>query len=240
MSGLLDEFQSLIGEDEEINTGNNRESLIKSYHSFIGSSKESYCGVSMDALRKSMYLCSTEYIPQEHVMMTLDMGSIKDISGRKLTVFEIPAFVEELKSIENENNSGFGFNEFGRNSLEIIEIPKNISIIHDNTFAMYRKLHKITFKNDSTLEFLGNSTFAGCDSLEEVNLAKCSKLKTLGKKMFYYSGVKVLRINPNTTYFEQNTFEQCRLDTVFIGREKIKYSDFYSSLAENNFEAFWM
>lgn len=241
MSDLLDEFSDMIDEQAEIDNlpENVSKRLLVSYQEFLDNPSKTFSGVDKNSIQACLKVCETEEMPWEHVCMAIDVSVLRDISKPRLSNFSIPPFVEELEGIGNKNNSGFGFNEFGRNHLKSVVIPSSVCVISKETFAFYRKLESVTMPQESKLRNIGKDAFAYCENLKELDLSNCEYLQYLPEYLIASSGTKKLRINSSIQSIHPDTFKASSLDTVYVDNDKYSFTEFFKKITYHNFKAFW-
>lgn len=237
---LLEEFEGLLEEEHEENLVESSEHYMKLYKDFCNNEATTFSGVYKSSIIQCIHVGETVTIPRMHVTMTIDISKIRDISKPRITEFKIPEFVEEIQCVGDENHSGFGFNEYGRNHLKSVIIPSSVYTIADKTFKMYRKLESVIFQDDSRLRVLGDEAFACCENLKDLDISMCHKITTLGKYIFTGSSVKTLRINSRLRNFDEMTFSGSVINKVYVDDRKYKFTDFINMLRDNHFEAFWI
>lgn len=236
---LSDDFADLLEENQEENLEEASKIYISEYNKFCKSNMQTYSGVYKDSIQQCITLDKTDVIPWEHISIVIDISKIRDISKPRITEFKVPEFIEEIQCL-GDSNSGFGFNEYDRNHLKSIMIPSSVYCISKEAFKLYRKLESVHFQDDSRLNIVQDEAFAYCENITDLDLYKCSKLKTLGKNVFVESNIKVLKLNSRTRNFQPETFNSCIIHTVYIDERKYKFKDFIEMLRDNDFEAFWI
>lgn len=240
---ILDEFNGLLEEQVEDNSTFEDDSLIlvNRANMFLDklykSQETSYFGIDKHSYIDCISIGKTERMPWEHVKFTIDVSKLKDLAYNKLEEFIVPAFVEELESIGEDGEDGFGFNQTCRNILKFIEIPSSVVLIAPYTFAFYKKLQTIKFMKDCKLIYLGTQAFAGCESLHTLDLRNCKDLDEICEGAFDLSNITILKINSNLK-------NMCKLDNTII--EKIYVDDrcysrkeFEQLIIDNNNSVFW-
>lgn len=79
--------------------------------------------------------------------------------------------------------------------LNTINIPDNIVSIEDGLFQNCSDLQIVNINPTSSLEKIGNYTFAGCDDLRSISLP--DSLKEIGSQAFARTGLKTITIPKN-------------------------------------------
>jgi hypothetical protein len=249
MSSLIDEFDFAMQDEEEVEQTTYEEDsrrFIEEATKFITNAKKNtkitYQGIKSTDFINAISIGKSDIMPWEHVSFTLDVSKLKDVSGNKLDSLTIPSFVEELRSICDKGEIGFGFNQTARNKLRVIEIPSSVVVIAQNTFAMYKKLEEVIFENNCKLMILGNYTFFNCTSLHTLDLRNCEYLSDIPKNVFEQSGIKILKLNSGVQ--SMYPLENTEISTVYIDDEKYSIEEFNSRLREvqstnNNSNVFW-
>lgn len=249
MSSIFEEFESLY--EKEYTVEEITDSYILDSKNNIKQAQEmlqiqginnTYAGIDKSNWKKLLSFEKTETIPWEHVTMTLDVSCLKDINGYKLEELSIPSFVEELESIGDKNNSGFGYNESGRNFLRNISIHNNVIAIADSTFAFYKRLETISFEKDCSLISIGKQAFAYCESLQILDLRNCKYLEEIPDNCFIYSGIEILKLSNKVN--SMKPLYNTDIKTVFIDNDRYNVDEFNQRLEEiqvtpDSREVFW-
>lgn len=249
MSGIFEEFESFFEKEytsEELTESyilDSRKNIERAQKILDTQEKNTtYSGIDKESWRKLLSFEKTSTIPWKHVTMTLDVSCLKDINGYKLEELSIPPFVEELESIGDRNNSGFGYNESGRNFLKNISIHNNLVAISDSTFAFYKRLETISFEKDCSLISIGKQAFAYCESLQVLDLRNCKYLEEIPDNCFIYSGIEILKLNSKVNSMKH--LYNTDIKTVFIDNDKYNIDEFNQRLEEiqvtpDSREVFW-
>lgn len=120
-----------------------------------------------------------------------------------------------------------GINAFKNTSLENVELPEGITVIHSNTFSNCFKLQTVTFP--STLTTIGESAFSGCKKLMSVDLPE--GLNNINTSAF--SGCENITslILPNSVSLVQsNAFAGCNLNTIYVKNLNLSCSNVFSDI----------
>ena len=153
------------------------------------------------------------------------------------------AFYEckELKKVVFHENSKLQKIEkyaFSNSSIESIVIPSNVTIIGKYAFSECRNLKKVEFNGNSNLRiieqfafqkcpfneftipssvvYIGDYAFFNC-FFDTFNIDSASKLRFIGKRAFYYSGLSTISIPPLVEKICEGAFNDCiRLKSVYI------------------------
>lgn len=200
---ITEEFSFLMGDEDTTTFEEDSQAYIEEairYKSRVSENiNRTVQGIKFVSLCQCISIEKTEIMPWEHTVFTLDVNVLKNIDNRKLSDFRVPPFIEEIRSIENKGDQGFGYNQAWRNGLKYIYIPKSVAVIAHNTFAFYRKLNKIEFEKESKLIFIGNYAFGYCESLHSLDFRNCKNLDSIGHNVFEGSSIKTLKISENTS-----------------------------------------
>jgi len=131
---------------------------------------------------------------------------------------------------------------YGCENLVSVEIPASVTRIEDHAFHNCINLRYVKFGDNSRLSKIGNYAFAGCSSLEEINIApvteigsfafaRCCSLKTLSfaKSRYFSSGIEKLSryvfagcTNLSSVEFENNSLLEVIEDKAFFGCSSLK------------------
>lgn len=227
---LQSEFEFLIQEEKEDNLTFEDESnmYIEQANKFIDNISlypgRTYQGIDLNAIKESIFIGKTDVMPWDHVSFTINVNSLKDINNDRLKELFIPPFVEELESIGNRDGSEFGYNQFGRNKLKKVIIPKSIVYIAPKTFAFYRSLENVEFEQGSRLLSIGTQAFIACNNIRTIDFRNCENLDEIKEGTFEASGLTTLKINSNT----KKIFDISNTDikTIFIDSERLTAKQF--------------
>lgn len=88
-----------------------------------------------------------------------------------------------------------------------ITIPNSVTEIRQATFYEHKGISHITIGNNVTS--IGDNAFAYCTNLESVTFAVDSKLTSIGREAFHYSGLVSINLPSNLTNIEYRAFEYC-------------------------------
>lgn len=244
MGAVLDEFGFLVEEEIEDNStfeddSNNYIALAKQFIDSIGNFPDrTYQGIPIQAYADSIHIGKSDIVPWEHVKFTLNVNNLKDLSNHRLEDFIIPSFIEEIESIGDKAGAEFGFNQSGRNVLKYIEIPSSVIVIAPNTFAFYKKLENIVFKENSKLIYLGEQAFVGCESLHTLDLRKCVDLDEIKDGTFDCSGIHTLKISSNIKKI--CNLSNTNIKTVYVDNEAYKIKEFNQLMEDSISDVFWL
>lgn len=221
MGVITEEFDFLIDNTEDNSTFiDDSNEMIKRAQEFIEQARKypnrTKQGIQLSNIVDCITIGKSDIYNEEHVIFTLNVNKLKDVSNGRLIEFEVPSFVEELKSIGYEDGNEFGYNQSHRNYLKTIVIPKNLKIIAPNTFAFYKNLENIIFEDSCKLLYIGSQAFACCGKLHSVNFQKCKELEDIPNDIFDGSNIEVLKLPDGFNYNMQNT----EIKTIYIGKEK--------------------
>lgn len=131
---------------------------------------------------------------------------------------------------------------YGCKGLETVEIPDSVTKIEAHAFHNCINLRNIKFGKNSRLSIIGDYAFAGCISLEEINLPMvseigaytftgCTSLKALkfGSGKFFSAGLqKISRYtfagcrNLSSVEFDNNSLLEVIEDRAFYGCSNLK------------------
>lgn len=109
-----------------------------------------------------------------------ELSSLDYFNNHKIRTIVIPEYVTTIK------RGMF----YGCDQLVSVEIPSTVTKIEAHAFHKCTNLRHVNFKENSRLSIIGDYAFAGCSSLEEINLplisgigaytfAQCYSLKTI-------------------------------------------------------------
>jgi len=243
MGEIVNEFEFLESKEKETSIEEESQKLVDYAKQFIDKSNQfpnkSFQGIPVANICKCIDICESSIMPWNHIRFTIDVESLKDLSGNRLIDFSIPFFVEELEGLGNKAEAESGYNQTVHNGIKSISIHKNIMIINSETFALYRKLENIIFEKDSKLLYLGPQTFVGCKSLHKVDLRNCTELETLANNLFTDSAVETVKLNSNIQTISRKAFDGSLVKHIYINNHKYKTEDFIQRLENNNYEPFW-
>lgn len=244
MGAVLDEFDFLVEEEQEDNStfeddSNNYIALARQFIDSIDKFPDrTYQGIPIKAYADAICIGESDIVPWEHVGFTIDVNKLKDLSNHKLEEFIIPSFIEELESIGDKAGTEFGFNQSGRNILKYIEIPSSVIVIAPNTFAFYKKLENIKFKENSKLIYLGSQAFVGCESLHTLDLRKCHDLDELKEGTFDGSGIQTLKISSDIR--KMCSLSNTNIKTVYVDDEAYPIKEFNQLMRNSVSDVFWI
>lgn len=244
MGAILDEFDFLVEEEQQDNStfeddSNNYIALAKQFMDSIDKFPDrTYQGIPIKAYADSIYIGESDIVPWEHVGFTIDVNRLKDLSNHRLEEFIIPSFVEEIESIGDKAGTEFGFNQSGRNVLRYIEIPSSVIVIAPNTFAFYKKLKDIKFKENSKLIYLGSQAFVGCESLHTLDLRGCQDLDELKEGTFDGSDIQTLKISSNIK--KMCSLYNTNIKKVYVDDAAYSIEEFNRLMKDSASDAFWI
>lgn len=249
MGDIADEFDFLIEEEVESNKSERKTTFeddsnacVVAAKQFLDNAKASgnrtYQGIPMGAYVDSITLGESDIVPWNHVKFTLDVAKLKNLGNNMLEELIIPTFVEELESIGDKAGTEFGFNQAGRNRLKYIEIPQNVIVIAPSTFAFYKKLETINFKENSKLIYLGSQTFVGCELLHTLDLSNCEDLDEIKNGTFDGSAIQVLKLNSNIS--KMCNIVNTDIKTVYIDDTAYSRQEFIQLVRDTKDGAFWI
>lgn len=243
MGILLDEFDFLIEEEKETTFEEDSTFLVNEAKTFISKSEQmpdrTYQGIPVKGICDCISIGKTDIMPWEHVTFTLDFEKIRCIGKKKLEDFTIPPFVEEVRSIDNNDNNKFWCNQALHNSIRHLIISKNVIAIAPNTFSFFTNLENIKFEKDSKLIIIGPGAFSFCNKLHKLDLRKCIELDELPSRLLCGTAVDVLKITKNIETMHSDTLLDSSVKNVVVDKDNYNIWDFEERIKRNDYKAFW-
>lgn len=124
----------------------------------------------------------------------------------------------ECINLSDEINA-IGKKAFFRTSIKELILPRKMKFIEEATFAECKKLEKIILP-DATQE-IRKEAFLKCDRLR--NVACNHRLRKIGVRAFYMSGLRNISLNEGLEEIEGGAFDNCKyLKQLFIPHSILK------------------
>lgn len=104
-------------------------------------------------------------------------------------------------------------------------IKDSVTVIKDNAFNSCQSLSNVTFGRYPSLETISANAFSSCQSLEKIDIP--NTVKTLGYGVFWFSGIRTLRIPASVTSIGYGLCAYCSsLESITVDPDN---TEFYGS-----------
>lgn len=232
MDFLEDEF-SFLNEDEKTD-----EEISKAYiedaKEFVNKYRnKTFRGIDSSKYFKSFSIDETDIIPWKHISYKIDFNNLLTINNNTSNELEILDFVEEVSSI---GNTSIGYNQTLLNFVKTIILPKSLSIIHTNTFSYYSKLENVKIAKESRLKAIAKCAFSGTVRLKKLDLTMCKELILIDDGAFDDSALEILKIPKSVNYI--SSLLNTKIQKVYVDNDCYDIQEFNKLIAENN-GVFW-
>ena len=120
-------------------------------------------------------------------------------------------YCSSLKEITiNSNRKELDWKIFKNcSALEVITIPKTITVIAEEAFCGCTNLQKVKFEDNSQLKKIGNNAFENCDNLSKIVLPE--NVESVGEKAFYHCDLlENVKLNNKLNSLNSNVFCSCK------------------------------
>lgn len=201
-------------------------------------SQKTFNGIDTELLRDILTVSASESMDWDHVIMQADPLYFVDIAGKKMKELATFDFVEELCPV-NIDREKFGLNNSLMNRIEYILISKRLAVIEDYTFALYKKLKRVSIEEGSVLNKIGIGAFSYCESLKEIDLSRCELLSYLPSNVILGSGVTKIILPDNLDKIAVDAFKGSKLTSIEIGGYTYTIDEFMTIYEASGYKAFW-
>lgn len=157
-----------------------------------------------------------------YVVLEDETAKITKYNGtEEIVTLEVPAVLDEytVTVIGSESFAGV-------NNVTVVELPETAKKIEERAFA--GSGIKKVFANQTDIEEIGESAFAECHNLVQVDLSR--KLTTVGKNAFYYcESLKVATFRGNTENIDPYAFDACENVKIYTDAENLHVINYANS-----------
>lgn len=241
-TSLIDEFEFLLEPDIPENTSTyledsqaNIDKLLNSLGNYSDNSKASYQGIYIKDIKQCINYEDTDTVPWKHCSFIMDFSKLKSINKEAVLELCIPEGIEELMPCAKSDDTEFMFKQTFRNKLQALELPNSLLIIDADTFAFYRDLKYLIFKQGSSLVKIGTRAFANCENLTKLDLRNCLMLDTIDEDALKYSSIKTLKISSSMRSLKPLNCESLR--KVVVDSKSYDIDTFNSLLRDSNLQS---
>lgn len=157
-----------------------------------------------------------------YVVLEDETAKITKYNGtEEIVTLEVPAVLDEytVTVIGSESFAGV-------NNVTVVKLPATAKKIEARAFA--GSGIKKVFANQTDIEEIGESAFAECHSLVQVDLSR--KLTTVAKNAFYYcDALKVVTFRGNTQNIDPYAFDACEKVKIYTDSDNLHVINYANS-----------
>lgn len=157
-----------------------------------------------------------------YVVLEDETAKITKYNGtEEIVTLEVPAVLDEYTV------TVIGADSFaGVQNITVIKLPETAKKIEERAFA--GSGFKKVFANQTDIEEIGESAFAECHNLVQVDLSR--KLTTVANKAFYYcDALKVATFRGNTQNIDPYAFDACEKVKIYTDSENLHVINYANS-----------
>ena len=157
-----------------------------------------------------------------YVILEDDTAKITKYNGTQTVVtLEMPSVLDEY-TVTVIGSEAFA----GVNNVTVVYLPETAKKIEARAFA--GSGIKNVFAHKSDIEEIGESAFAECHNLVQVDLSR--ELKTVAKHAFYYcDALKVVNFRGNTESIDEFAFDACDKVKIYTSSDNTHVINFANS-----------
>ncbi len=135
-----------------------------------------------------------------YTYVTLDDGTIeiRSYTGHRRYI-TVPEYIEG-KLVTSIGDEAF----LNETKLRLIKLPQGIKKINRSSFENCINLTEMEIPDN--VEFIGDSAFKNCHRLSNINFSKNSKVSSIGKYAFAFTGLKSFNVPKNVNNISGSTF----------------------------------
>ena len=131
--------------------------------------------------------------------------------------------LKKVEFADGSRVSKIGYSAFVGCQIEELHVPDNVTAIGTSAFYFCPNLRVLEFGPNSKCQTIGDDAFAECQQLEKLELP--AKMTGIGKRSFWNSGLKEIRIGKGIQIIEAGAFSNCKkLDTLIVDEKNPVYT----------------